>query len=65
MSMRSARDSEGHELGILKDMNPFVATGMWARPESLPECTNRSLGIKNVMHEVAYPGIGRDAKEEW
>ena len=44
--------------------DPFVATGMWARPESLPERTNRSLGIKKVMDEVAYPGIGRDAKEE-
>ena len=36
--------------GILKGMNEFVATGMWARPESLPECAN-GLGIgRDLRH---------------
>ena len=67
MNVRCVRYTEGYESmnqGILKGMNQFVATGMWACPESLPECANRSLGIKKVINEVACPGIGRAAKEE-
>ena len=64
VSVSGARNSEGHEFGILKGMNPFVATAMWARPDSLLECTNRSAGMLKGYECVAYPGVGRDAEEE-
>ena len=34
--------------GILKGMNEFVATGIWARLKSLSECAN-GLGIGRVL----------------